>query len=448
MESQLTRKNTFLEGPIAPPLIRFALPLVLSLLLQGLYGAVDLAVVGRFAATASTAAVAVGSQMMLTVTTVITGLTMGVTVLVGKAVGAGSQSDAGRVVAGQIRLFAVVTAILTAAVVCLAPMFTGWMRVPADAVSETIAYMRICGAGTVFVAAYNGISGIFRGYGNSRIPLLFVTIACAINMVLDLVLVAVFHMDAAGAALATVLAQAGSVVFSLLYLRRKPLPLRMTRESFREWDAMGRILKVGGPIALQDTLVHVSFLIITGIVNGLGLAESAAIGITEKLFLFLCMVPMAFQSALAAFVAQNMGAGQPQRARQARKVAWRISFVAGVLIFLLTFFGGRLLAALFEDDPAVIAAAAAYFRGSAGEYLLAPALYCYLGYFNGVERTTFVMIQGLAAAFLVRVPLSYLLSIVPGAGMFTIAMAVPISATVNLLACLLYDRHVAKTMKT
>ena len=447
MESRAVQKNTFLEGPIVPPLIRFALPLVLSLLLQGLYGAVDLAVVGRFAATASTAAVAVGSQMMMTATTVITGLTMGVTVLVGKAVGAGSQNDAAKVVAGQIRLFAVVTVILTAVVVWLAPVFTGWMQVPADAVAETNAYMRICGAGMVFVAAYNGISGIFRGYGNSRIPLLFVAIACAINVVLDLVLVAGFHWDAAGAALATVLAQAGSVVFSLIYLRKKPLPFRMNRESFRDWSAVGRILRVGGPIALQDTLVHISFLMITGIVNTLGLAESAAIGITEKLFLFLCMVPMAFQSALAAFVAQNMGAGQPKRARQARKAAWRISFIAGVLIFLLTFFGGNLLAAIFEDDPSVIAAAATYFRGRSFEYLLTPAIYCFLGYFNGVERTTFVMIQGLATAFLVRVPLSYLLSIVPHAGMFTISLAVPVSSLVSVVACVLYDRHVRKTLQ-
>ena len=446
MDVNATSRNDFLEGPIVPPLLRFALPLFLSLLLQGLYGAVDLAVVGRFADTAATAAVAVGSQMMMTVTAVITGLTMGVTVLVGKAVGAAAPEEAGRVVAGQIRLFAAVTVILTVLTVWLAPLFTRVMQVPADAVADTVAYLRICGAGTVFVAAYNGISGVFRGYGNSRIPLIFVAIACAVNVVLDLLLVAVVPMGAAGAAVATVAAQAGSVIFSLVYLRRRPLPFRLTRQSFRGSGADRHILAVGGPIALQDTLVHISFLIITGIINRLGLAESAAIGITEKLFLFLSIVPMAFQSALAAFVAQNMGAGQPGRARLARTAAWRISAAAGVLIFLLTFFGGGLLASLFEDDPAVITAAASYFRGSAFEYLITPSTYCFLGYFNGVERTTFVMIQGLAAAFLVRVPLSYLLSILPGAGMFTISLAVPLSAVVNLTACLIYDRRVAKTL--
>ena len=445
MKEKHVQSNAFLEGPILPPLVRFALPLILSLLLQGLYGAVDLAVVGRFASTASTAAVAVGSQMMMTITAVVTGLTMGVTVLVGKAIGANTPQQASRVVAAQIRLFLVVTVVLTAAIWLLAPVSMGWMHVPADAVDETLSYLRICGSGMVFVAAYNGISGIFRGLGNSRIPLLFVFLACCINVVLDLVLVAGLQMGAAGAAVATVVAQAGSVAFSLVYLRRHPLPFGLYREDFRCPGVQKQILSVGAPIALQDTLVNTSFLIITSIVNRLGLVEAAGIGITEKLFVFLSMVPMAFMSALSTFVAQNMGAGQQLRARQAVSVARRISTAVGVGIFLLTFFGGSLLASLFEDDAAVVAAAADYFKGSSFEYLMTPAIFCFLGYFNGSERTKFVMFQGLGAAFLVRVPLSYGLSLLPETGMFTIALAVPVASVVSLVACILYDRHLHRT---
>ena len=445
MKEQHTQSNAFLEGPILPPLVRFALPLILSLLLQGLYGAVDLAVVGRFASTASTAAVAVGSQMMMTITAVVTGLTMGVTVLVGKAVGANTPRQASQVVAAQIRLFLVVTVVLTAAIWLLAPASMSWMHVPADAVDETLAYLRICGSGMVFVAAYNGISGIFRGLGNSRIPLLFVFLACCINVVLDLVLVAGLQMGAAGAAVATVVAQAGSVAFSLVYLRRHPLPFRLYREDFRCVGVQKQILSVGAPIALQDTLVNTSFLIITSIVNRLGLVEAAGIGITEKLFVFLSMVPMAFMSARTTVVAQNMCAGQPLRARQAVSVARRISTAVGVGIFLLTFFGGSLLASLFEDDAAVVAAAAAYFKGSSFEYLMTPSTFCFLGYFNGSERTRFVMLQGLGAAFLVRVPLSYGLSLLPDTGMFTIALAVPVASVMSLVACILYDRHIHRT---
>ena len=438
MAQSAPSENAFLSGPIAPVLLRFALPLMLSLVLQALYGAVDLAVVGRFSTTASVAAVATGSQMMQTATVLVAGLTMGVTVLVGRAVGAGKTESAGAIVAAQIRLFALVALGLTALIVALAPQAAAVMNVPEEAMGEAVRYVRICGGGMVFVTAYNAVSGVFRGVGNSRSPLLFVLVACAVNVALDLLFVAGLDMAAAGAALATVLAQAASVLFSLLYLRRHPLPFRLTRQSFSAPGAGRDILRVGLPIALQDALVHVSFLLITSIVNTLGVVASASIGVSEKYFAILSIVPSAFLSALSAFVAQNMGAGQPRRAARALLTAQGISFLFGFLIFLAAFLRGGLLASLFDKDPAVIAATADYMRGSAFEYLLVPVTFCFLGYFNGRERTTFVMLQGLLSSFLVRIPLSYCLSRLPDTGMFTISLAVPASAVVSLAACLLY----------
>ena len=256
-------ENRFLSGPILPPLVKFALPLMLSLMLQALYGGVDLAVVGRFSPTESVAAVATGSQVMQATTVVVTGLTMGVTVLLGKAIGAGDRETAGCVVAGQVRLFTLVAVVMTLVMVTFAPQAARFMNVPESAIPETVRYVRICSGGMVFITAYNAISGIFRGIGNSRSPFLFVSIACVVNIVLDLLFVGVFHLDASGAALATVIAQAVSVVFSAGYMRRRPLPFQVTRDSFRRKGMVGRILKVGAPIALQDFLVNVSFLIIT-----------------------------------------------------------------------------------------------------------------------------------------------------------------------------------------
>ena len=437
-EKELGQRSAFLTGPILPTLIRFALPLMMSLLLQALYGGVDLAVVGRFSPTASVSAVATGSQVMQSATVVVTGLTMGVTVLLGKAVGAGDSERAGRVVAGQIKLFSAVAVVLTAVMILLAPQAAALMNVPTEAVAETVRYVRICAGGMVFITAYNAISGIFRGIGNSRSPFIFVLIACVVNVGLDLLFVGVFDMAASGAALATVIAQAGSVVFSVCYMRRRPLPFAVTRESFAERGSVRGILKVGTPIALQDLLVNISFLIITSIVNTLGLVASAGVGISEKLFVFLAIVPMAFMSALSAFVAQNMGAGEPQRAMRSMFLAQGISSIFGVCIFLLTFLGGGFLASLFDNDPAVIAATAAYMRGSSFEYLMIPFTFCFLGYFNGRERTAFVMAQGLLAAFLVRIPVSYFLSRLPETGMFLISLAVPVSGLVNLLLCALY----------
>lgn len=233
MSEKSIGKNDFLSGPILPPLIQFALPLMLSLLLQAFYGGVDLAVVGRFSPTASVSAVATGSQVMQAVTVIVSGLTMGSTVLVGKAMGARDGQRAGRVVAGQLRLFGLLAVVLTAAMLLFAPQAARLMNVPAEAVDETVRYLRICGAGIVFITAYNGISGVFRGIGNSRSPFLFVLIACLVNVVLDLVFVGLLGMNAAGAALATIIAQAVSVVFSLGYIRRHPLPFAV-RKYWRE----------------------------------------------------------------------------------------------------------------------------------------------------------------------------------------------------------------------
>lgn len=431
-------KNEFLTGPILTPLLHFAFPLMLSQLLQAFYGGVDLMVVGRYAGTASVSAVAVGSQIMQALTVLVSGLTMGVTVLVGKAVGADDRDAAGHVVAGQIRLFALVTVVLTAGMLALAPAVMEWMNVPAEAVPETMRYVCICSAGILFITAYNGISGVFRGLGNSRSPFLFVLIACLVNVALDLVFVGALGMNAAGAALATVLAQASSVVFSLLYMLRHPLPFSVRSQWKRGRGAVAGILRLGAPIAMQDFLTTFSFLIIISIVNSLGLVASAGVGISEKLFIFLSITPVAFMSALSTFTAQNMGAGQPARARAALFSAMKVSLCFGAAMFALTFWGGGLLASLFSSDAAVIEAAAQYLRGSSGENLINALTFCMLGYFNGREHTAFVMAQGLCTAFLVRIPLSYLFSLLPGAGMLTISLAIPATALVSLALCVGY----------
>lgn len=285
--------NTFLEGRILPPLIRFSIPLMLSLILQALYGGVDLAVVGHFSATSSVSAVATGSQVMQSATALVTGLNMGVTVLLGQAIGAGDRRRAGGVIAGQIRLFLPLALLLTVVMVAFAPQAAQLMNVPQEAVAETIRYVRICACGMIFITAYNAISGVFRGIGDSRSPFLFVAIACGMNVVLDLLFVGVFGMAASGAALATVIAQGASVLFSAAYIRRRPLPFDVDRESFRLPQTSRSILRLGTPIALQDVLVNISFLIITSIVNSLGLVASASVGVAEKCLSF-SLVPMRF----------------------------------------------------------------------------------------------------------------------------------------------------------
>lgn len=441
-------KNSFLEGNILPVLIKFAIPLMLSLILQALYGAVDLMVVGKFGTTASISAVSTGGQVMQSATVIVTGLTMGVTVLLGQAIGAGKQKDAAAFVAGQIKLLLVVALILTGLLVLFAEQAARLVHVPQEALPEAVSYIRICASGMIFITAYNAVSGIFRGIGDSRSPFLFVFTACLINIVLDLIFVGLFHLSAAGAALATILAQGCSFLFSLLYMakKRERLPFRLTKESFREKGSVKRILSMGMPIAAQDFQVNVSFLIITAIINSLGLVESASVGIAEKLFIFLALVPMSFMSALSAFVAQNVGAGKPQRAAKAFFSAVRISFSCGFLVFLLTFFQGDFLASIFTSDLQVIASTQLYLKSCSFEYLLTAINFCLLGYFNGHGKTKFVLIQGILTVFLVRIPLSYFLRMLPDTNLLIIGIAVPLSALFELLVCAWYFRRLQKTV--
>lgn len=437
-KSRASATGDFLSGPILPALVRFAFPLMLSLLLQAFYGGADLAVVGQFSQSESVSAVATGSQAMQAITALITGLTMGVTVLLGKAMGAKDFKNAGQVVSGQIKLFTAMAVALTVIMLFFAPHIAILLNVPDAAHAETIRYIRICSAGIIFITAYNGISGIFRGIGNSRSPFLFVLIACIINVFLDLLFVGVFKMNASGAALATIMAQACSVVFSVCYIRRHPLPFSVREQWSNGTRTVSKILQIGSPIALQDFLTTLSFLIITAIINTLGVTASAGVGISEKLFVFLSIVPMSFMSALSSFVAHNIGAGNKKRAVSSLFIAQRISFCCGFIMFLMTCFAGEFLASLFSRDPEVITAAAQYLRGTSPEYLMVPITFCFLGYFNGREHTAFVMAQGLLASFLIRIPFSYFLSRLPGTGMFLISLAVPFSALANLVLCVIY----------
>ena len=432
------QENTFLKGKILPPLIKFALPLMLSQLLQALYGAVDLIVVGHYGTTADFSAVSTGSQLMQGVTGIIIGLTTGVTVLIGQAIGADDKKRAGATCAGMIKLLAILSVIMSVLLIAAAQGALKIMQIPPEAENAGIQYIRICGAGTIFISAYNAVSGLFRGVGNSKMPLIFILIACIVNIFGDLLLVGGFNMGAAGAAYATVAAQAVSVIFSAVYIVKGGLPFDITKESFKAKNTVGTILKIGTPIALQDFLTRVSFLILTSILNSLGLVASASIGISEKLFVFLSIVPFSFMSALSAFVAQNMGAGQPKRAYSALKISIVISFVFGVLVFCATMFFPEMLASVFEKNPEVIAAAACYQRGCAAEHLLISIYFCQLGFFNGMGKTGFVMAEGIITAFAVRIPLSYLFSRGASPDLRKIGVAVPISAAFCLIMCCAY----------
>ncbi len=433
----------FTEGKILSPLIKFTIPILLAVFLQAMYGAVDLLIVGRFGNTASVSAVATGSQMIQTITGIITGLTMGITVLLGQKIGENRMDEASRIVGASIGLFAVISIIVTAMMMLTVRPFAELMNAPAAAFEKTVHYVLICSAGIVFIVTYNVISGIFRGMGNSKLPLAFVGIACVTNIVGDFVLVGIFQLDAAGAAIATVTAQAVSIVLSLVIIKKQGFPFVFTKKSIHFHKAeIKRILKLGAPIALQDALTNVSFLIITSIINSLGLIASAAIGVSEKIVIFIMLIPIAYMSSVSAFVAQNIGAGRCDRAKKSMLYAMSTALVFGVMMFCITFWHGHILAGIFSNDAQVIAACAEYMKAYAVDCVLVCVLFCFMGYFNGLGKTMFVMIQGFLAAFLVRIPFSYFMSQKPGVTMLQIGFASPVATILSIFLCVIYFRYV------
>ena len=371
---------------------------------------------------------------MHTVTSLVTGLSMGATVLLGQKLGEGKSDQGGQVLGSAIALFTAVALALTAVMLCAASPMARLMQAPAEAFAQTVTYVRICSGGAVFIVAYNVLGAMFRGIGDSKMPLLTVTIACVVNIIGDLLLVGVCRMGVAGAALATVLAQAVSVALSLLFTKRRGLPFSFSWKDIRFHPRhTGRILSLGAPVALQDVLVSVSFLAIAAIVNGLGVIASAGVGVAEKLCGFIMLVPSSFGQSLSAFVAQNIGAKRAGRAKKAMLYGMGASLCCGVVLAWLSFFHGNLLAGLFARDAEVIRAAADYLRAYAIDTLLTSILFCFIGYFNGRGNTTFVMAQGIVGAFLVRIPVSLLMSRMEPVSLFRVGLATPSSTVVQIV---------------
>ena len=344
----MIREQNFSKGPIFGPLVRFALPILFALFLQTMYGAVDMMVVGQFATAADVSAVSTASWLMQLVTALVVGIAVGTTVLLGRKLGEGNVEESGKIVGASIALFAILGVALTVIMELLAVPLVRVMQTPPEAVDAAVSYMRICSAGTIFIVAYNVLGSVFRGIGNSRVPLMAVAFACVFNIAGDYLLVGVFNMAASGAAIATVAAQALSVLLSFLIIRKQKLPFSLHKGDIQADPArMFAVLKLGFPIALQDVLVSISFLAITAIVNTLGVVISAGVGVAEKLCGFIMLVPSAFSQAMSAFVAQNMGANEPMRARRGLIYGIAASFVVGIVMAYFTFFHGDLLAGLF-----------------------------------------------------------------------------------------------------
>lgn len=435
----MNKVSNFTEGKIFSPLLKFVIPILMALFLQAMYGAVDLLIVGQFGNAADVSSVSTGSQVMMGVTSMITGLTMGITILIGQKLGEGKREEAGNVVGSGISIFAIMSIILTVLVVTFASSIATFMHAPTEAFDSTVSYIKICAMGSVFVISYNVIGGVFRGIGDSKTPLITVGIACVVNIIGDLVFVGIFKMAAIGAAYATVMAQSTSVILSLLLIRKRGLPFDFSLKSIKfHKNLTTQIIKFGAPIALQDVLVNLSFLVIMMIGNSMGVVASAGIGVAEKLVGFIMLIPMAFAQAVSAFVAQNYGAKKYNRSKRVLIYSILASLCCGIVMFYITFFHGNLLSGIFSKDEAVILAAWDYMKAYGIDCLFTAIMFSMVGYFNGCGRTTFVMIQGIIGAFCVRIPVSFIMSKLEPVSLFNVGLATPMSTFVQIILCISY----------
>ena len=440
-------RQDFTQGSIFGKMIQFMFPILGALILQAMYGAVDMLIVGRFGSDAGISAVSTGSNIMNLITFVLCALAAGVTILMGRYIGEKSTEKIGKLLGSAIAFFLAFSLIFTVVLVVFAEPAARLMQAPEEAVELTVQYIRICGVGFIFVVAYNLISCIFRGMGNSRLPLLFVAIACVVNIFGDLLLVAVFKMDVAGAAIATVLAHAVSVILSLIIIKKEPLPFTLHKEDIRFGKEIGAFVKIGAPLALQEFLTNITFMALCAFINRLGLDASNGYGIAQKIQSFVMLIPSSLFQCMASFVAQNVGAGKEERAKKGMLYGMAVGAGIGVFIGLMAFFKGDVLASLFSGDPKAIERAFEFLRGFAPEAVVTCILFSFMGYFNGHSRSFFVMLQGLAQSILIRLPMSYIMSIQPDASLTGIGLAAPSATVFGIVLCYLYYRKLQKEIR-
>ena len=410
--------SDFTEGRIAGKLIRFMLPILGALVLQAAYGAVDVLMVGWFGTTEGLSGVSTGSSIINLVTFVLTGLATGITVLLGNFIGSKNTERAGKMIGSAILFFLIVGIVLTAALIIFAEPVARLMKAPEEAVDNTVSYVRICGGGILFIIAYNVISCILRGIGNSRLPLIFVAIACVANIIGDYTLIAIFHMDEAGAAIATVGAQAISVILSLIILSKEKLPFRIRRKDLSFNNELGSFLKIGAPIALQELMTQISFLALIAFINNIGLAASGGYGVANKIVTFVMLIPSSIMQSLSSFIAQNVGAGKEDRAKKTMITGMCMGASIGVIMFFLAFFCGEGISHIFATDEGVIVRSAEYLRGFAPEAVVTAILFSFI--------------------FLVRLPVAYVMASQPDPSLAMIGTAAPLATVFGIFINVCY----------
>lgn len=380
MERNLT------TGSVWKNIFYFSLPYLLSYFLQTLYGMADLFIIGQFDGAAGTTAVSIGSQVMHMITVMIVGLAMGTTVTIGQAVGAKDRKQASRFTGNTVTLFLGVAVVLMVVLLLLVRPIVSVMSTPSEAAAGTVSYLTICFIGIPFITAYNIISSIFRGLGDSKSPMYFIAAACAANIILDYVFIG----------------------------------------------------------ALQDGFIQIAFIVITIIANRRGLTAAAAVGIVEKIISFLFLVPSSMLSTVSALGAQNIGAGKKKRAEQTMWCAVMIAVGFGLIAAVTMQFISVPVVSLFTTDSEVARLGGQYIRGYIWDCIFAGIHFTFSGYFCACGRSEFSFLHNIIAIVLVRIPGVYLTSLWFPDTLFPMGIATACGSLISVVICLLVFRYLKR----
>ena len=444
----MSQQRDLTQGNLIQTLLLFALPYIGANFLQALYGAADLAITGKFCDSTAISAVATGSQVLQTVIFFITGLTVSATVLIGKAFGAKQYENIIKIINTMSVCFIIASVIFSILLILFNDTILNLLQTPPEAFTQTTEYLIICSIGLIFIFAYNSISAILRGLGNSIAPMYFVAISCIINILGDFILIGKYNMGAKGAAIATVLSQAISVIIGLIYLKKGKFVFKFKFRGVKfDKKTAKELFKIGIPLSLQDTLIPLSFLCLFSIANSMGVAASAAYGSAMRLNAFMMLPAGSFAMALTALTAQNLGAGNIERTIKALKLSILFSFIFGTIFFAWQQIAPQSAIAIFTTDKDVLSEGGRYLQTFSYDYLLVPFVFCLNGFYFGCGRTTFAAANSIFSAFAFRVPLGILFGTMAGATLFHLGIAAPIASVFTMTIAFLYLRYLIKNNK-
>ncbi len=429
------------QGSVGKQLIKFSIPFLLSNLLQAFYSVADMIIVGRLCGTHGITGVNIGSQINILVTGAAFGLAVGGTVLIAQYGGAKKFDEQRKTIGTLFTAYMILSIVCTAVMLLLGDTLLKLLNTPVVAYTEAYNYYMICMSGLVFMFAYNVISAILRGMGDSKRPLYFVLIATIVNIIFDIILVGPFQMGAAGAAIATVGAQALSVVLSLIYLAKNHFFVGYKKSDFKVDGAkMKMLLKLGLPSSVQQVVVSFSFLTLTALVNSLPNADiaSACQGIGGKVNSFAVLPALAMSNAVSSMAGQNIGAGDPQRAKKTMMTGMGIAFAISIVVFAVVQLFPQPIISLFDTNEEVIAVGSEYMRFIALDYLFVPFVFCMNGLAIGAGYTNFALFNACFSSILVRVPFAYLIVNLTDLGFNGIGLATGLASLASIVVGAIY----------